>query len=54
MWTTAGGIAVTFDGLIVAVIVWLVGKLRGHDLFDQVMRQAEADQAASGPVSPVD
>ncbi len=44
----------TFGGFIVAVIVWLVGKLRGQDLFDQVMREAEADRAASGPVSPVD
>jgi Na+/H+ antiporter NhaD/arsenite permease-like protein len=54
MWTTAGGLAVTFGGLIAAVILWLVDKLRGRDLFEQVIRQAEAEQAAPGPASPVD
>jgi len=49
-----GGIAVTLGGLIVAVIVWIMGKLRGQDLFDQVMRQAEADRAESEHVSPID
>ncbi len=41
----------TLSGLIVTVIVWLVGKLRGQDLFDEVTRQAEADLAESEPVS---
>lgn len=44
MWVTVGGIAVTFGGLIAAVLIWLVDKLKGRDFFDQVMREAEPSE----------
>jgi hypothetical protein len=37
----AAGIALTLSGPITAVVGWAVAKVRGHDLFDQVMREAE-------------
>jgi hypothetical protein len=41
----AGGIALTLSELVTALVGWLVAKLRGHDLFDEVMREAEAETA---------
>jgi hypothetical protein len=38
----AAGIAVTFSEPITALAAWFVAKLRGGDLFDQVMREGEA------------
>jgi hypothetical protein len=46
----AAGIALTFSELVTALVGWLVAKLRGHDLFDEVMREAEAETAS--PRSP--
>ena len=46
----AAGIALTLNELLVALVGWVVAKLRGHDLFDQVMREAEAP--GSEPQSP--
>jgi len=37
----AAGIAVTFSEPITALVAWFVAKLRGNDLFDQVMREAK-------------
>ena len=31
----------TLSDLITAVVCWAVAKLRGHDLFDQVMHESE-------------
>jgi hypothetical protein len=39
----AAGIALTFSELVVALVDWVVAKLRGHDLFDEVMRDPAAD-----------
>jgi hypothetical protein len=46
----AAGIALTFSELVTAVVGWVVAKLRGHDLFDDVMRETEAN--AVPPRSP--
>jgi hypothetical protein len=46
MWMTVEGIIVTLADLIAAVSGWLVTKLRGADLFDQVVREAEPGQAS--------
>jgi hypothetical protein len=46
----AAGIALTFSELVTALVGWLVAKLRGNDLFDEVMRNAEAEPAP--PSSP--
>jgi hypothetical protein len=54
MGTTAAGIVATFSELITALAGWFVAKLRGHDLFDQVMRDAEAEAEKSGVVTPTD
>jgi hypothetical protein len=40
----AAGIAITLSDLITALVGWAVAKLRGYDLFDQVMREAERTQ----------
>jgi hypothetical protein len=37
------GIALTFSELVTALVGWVVAKLRGHDPFDEVMREAEAE-----------
>jgi hypothetical protein len=42
----AAGIAVTLSDLLAALAGWVVAKLRGHDFFDQVMRESEANAAA--------
>jgi hypothetical protein len=47
MWTTVEGIVVTLWDLIAAVSAWLVTKLRGEDLFDQVVREAEPGQTSN-------
>jgi hypothetical protein len=46
----AAGIALTLNELLVALVGWVLAKLRGRDLFDQVMREAEAP--GSEPQSP--
>jgi hypothetical protein len=46
MWATVEGIVVTLGDLIAAVSGWLVAKLRGKDLFDQVARQGQPGQAS--------
>lgn len=46
MWTTVEGIVVTLGDLIAAVSGWLVTKLRGEDLFDQVVGEAEPGEAS--------
>jgi hypothetical protein len=46
----AAGIALTLSDLLTALVGWVVIKLRGGDLFDQVMREAEAP--GSEPQSP--
>ena len=38
-----GGIALTLSEPVTALVGWVIAKLRGHDLFDEVMRDAEAD-----------
>jgi hypothetical protein len=38
----AAGIALTLGDLVTALVGWVVAKLRGRDLFDEVMREAEA------------
>jgi len=38
----AAGIALTVSELVTALVGWVVAKLRGYDLFDEVMREAEA------------
>jgi hypothetical protein len=38
----AAGIALTLSELVTALVGWVVAKLRGHDLFDEVMRDAKA------------
>ena len=38
----AAGIALTLSELVTALVGWVVAKLRGHDLFDEVMGDAEA------------
>jgi hypothetical protein len=54
MGETAAGLAATFSELITALVSWFVAKLRGHDLFDQVMREGEAEAAKSAAVSSAD
>jgi hypothetical protein len=54
MAEVAAGIAVTFSELITALVGWLVAKLRGDGLFDQVMREVEAEAETSTAVSPTD
>lgn len=39
----AAGIALTFSELVTALVGWVVAKLRGHDLFDEVVRDPEAE-----------
>jgi hypothetical protein len=46
----AAGIALTFSELVTALVGWVVAKLRAHDLFDEVMQEAEAK--AAQPRSP--
>jgi hypothetical protein len=46
----AAGIVLTLGELVTALVGWVVAKLRGHDLFDEVMREAEAE--AAPPRSP--
>jgi hypothetical protein len=46
----AAGIALTLSDLVTALAGWVIAKLRGHDLFDQVMLEAEA--SAAPPPSP--
>jgi hypothetical protein len=46
----AAGIALTFSELVTALVGWVAAKLRGHDLFDEVMREAE--EGAAPPRSP--
>jgi len=46
----AAGIALTVSELVTALVGWVVAKLRGYDLFDEVMREAEA--TAAQPRSP--
>jgi hypothetical protein len=46
MWATVEGIVVTLGDLIAAVSGWLVAKLRGKDLFDQVVRERQPGQAS--------
>jgi hypothetical protein len=46
MWTTVEGSVVTLGDLIAAVSGWLVTKLRGEDLFDQVVREAKPGQTS--------
>jgi hypothetical protein len=41
----ACGIALTLSDLVTALASWVVAKLRSHDLFDEVMREAEASTA---------
>jgi hypothetical protein len=41
----AAGIALTLSELVTALVGWVVAKLRGHDLFDEVMGEAEAGAA---------
>jgi hypothetical protein len=43
----AAGIALTFSELVTALVGWAVA---GHDLFDEVMRDPEAEAAT--PSSP--
>jgi hypothetical protein len=38
----AAGIALTLSEVVTALVGWVVAKLRGHDLFDEVMGEAEA------------
>jgi uncharacterized membrane protein len=45
------GIALSLSDLVTALASWVVAKLCGHDLFDQVMREAEA-KAAPPRASP--
>jgi hypothetical protein len=45
----AAGIALTLSDLLTALAGWVVAKLRGHDFFDQVMREAEAKAAQPRP-----
>ena len=40
----AAGIALTLSDLVTALIGWVVAKVRSHDLFDEVMREADAGQ----------
>jgi hypothetical protein len=40
----AAGIAMTLSDLITAVVCSAVAKVRGYDLFDQVMREAQPAQ----------
>jgi hypothetical protein len=54
MTETAAGLAATFSELISALVGWFVAKLRGHDLFDQVMREGEAEAEKSATVSSPD
>jgi hypothetical protein len=54
MAETAAGLAATFSELITAFVGWLVAKLRGHDLFDQVMRDGDAEAEKSVAASPTD
>jgi hypothetical protein len=46
----AAGIALTLSDLVTALAGWIVAKLRGHDLFDEVVREPEAQ--AAPPRSP--
>ena len=41
----AAGIALTLNDLLTALVGWVVVKLRGGDLFDQVMREAEVPRS---------
>jgi len=45
----AAGIAMTLSDLITAVVCWAVAKVRGYDLFDEVMREAERAEVARSP-----
>jgi hypothetical protein len=54
MAETAAGLAAAFSELITALVSWFVAKLRGHDLFDQLMRNSETEAEQSGTVSPTD
>ena len=54
MAETAAGLAATFSELITALVGWFVAKLRGHDLFEQLMRGGEDDAETSGPASSAD
>jgi hypothetical protein len=38
----AEGVALTLSELVTALGGWVVAKLRGHDLFDEVIRDAKA------------
>jgi hypothetical protein len=46
MWMTVEGIAVTLSDLIAGVSGWLAAKVRGEDLFDQVVGEAERERAS--------
>jgi hypothetical protein len=39
------GIVLTLADLMTAVFGWVVAKVRGYDLFDEIMREGEADTA---------
>jgi hypothetical protein len=43
------GIALSLSDLVTALASWVVAKLRGHDLFDQVMREGDAEDARPRP-----
>jgi hypothetical protein len=41
----AAGIALTFSEPVTALVGLVIAKLRGHDLFDEVMGEADAGAA---------